>query len=299
MRKIVAATDLSGRAAWAAERAAMLAAAGKASLDLVHVVGRGPLEALRRMVAAGAQDTVDRLLAQSELALSRAAAELARRHGIEVRTHLPTGTAFREIVECARACDADLLVAGAHGGHFVRELTLGTTAARLLEQAPCPVLVVRREPLAEYRRVLVPVDFSAASAAALQWAAVLAPDAQVHVLHAYEVPFEDKMRFAGVSDSAYQHYRTVAGEEARREMEAFIGRAALALAPAQCIVEYGYAPEVIGRVAARIDADLIVLGAQGRSDLSYLLVGSVTQHTMRDAACDVAAFRNRGDGAKN
>jgi nucleotide-binding universal stress UspA family protein len=46
-------------------------------------------------------------------------------------------------VKYAKENDVDLIVVGCHGHHASRREYLGTVAARLLNAAPCSVLVVR------------------------------------------------------------------------------------------------------------------------------------------------------------
>ena len=60
-----------------------------------------------------------------------------------VREDLRAGTPYREIVEAADEHNADLLVLGTHGRTGLSRLLIGSTAERVMRQAPCPVLVVR------------------------------------------------------------------------------------------------------------------------------------------------------------
>lgn len=54
-----------------------------------------------------------------------------------------SGSAAEVIVKYAESVGAGLLVVGTHGRSGFKRLTLGTTAASVIEQAPCSVLVVR------------------------------------------------------------------------------------------------------------------------------------------------------------
>jgi nucleotide-binding universal stress UspA family protein len=59
---------------------------------------------------------------------------------VEVRT--PAGDPAVVLVEAAREVAADLLVVGRRGGDFVARTLLGSVAQRVVQQAPCDVLVV-------------------------------------------------------------------------------------------------------------------------------------------------------------
>ena len=71
--------------------------------------------------------------------LLRAAARWRGR--ASVHTHKPVGDPARELLE--RAGGADLLVVGSRGLGAVRRLLLGTVSEKVLQHAPCPVLIVK------------------------------------------------------------------------------------------------------------------------------------------------------------
>jgi universal stress protein A len=53
------------------------------------------------------------------------------------------GRAHSEIPDTAKALGADLIVMGTHGYTGLKHMLLGSTAERVVRQAPCPVLTVR------------------------------------------------------------------------------------------------------------------------------------------------------------
>ena len=63
--------------------------------------------------------------------------------GIKVEAYLRVGIAFDEIVTMAKHFDINLIVIGSHGHTGLLHLLLGSTAERVVEHAPCPVLVVK------------------------------------------------------------------------------------------------------------------------------------------------------------
>jgi nucleotide-binding universal stress UspA family protein len=76
-------------------------------------------------------------------AILRRAAELAETQGVKPHSHLRTGHPVRDIVRLAHDLKADLLVIGATGHSSFYEKVLGTRADRLVDLAPCPVLVAK------------------------------------------------------------------------------------------------------------------------------------------------------------
>ena len=60
-----------------------------------------------------------------------------------VETLVRMGRAQSEISDTAKAIGADLIVMGTHGHSGLKQLLLGSTADRVIRNAPCPVLTVR------------------------------------------------------------------------------------------------------------------------------------------------------------
>lgn len=288
IKRILIGTDLSPYAARAEARAAMLARElGCEGLELVHVIGALPLEAFRHLLAETPLETEQRLVDSAREQLQETARSLGERYGIPVQTRIRIGRTHAEIVACADDIDAGLVVVGAHGGNFVRDLFLGATAEKVLRKTSRPLLVVRREPQAPYRRLLVPVDFSPASGRALELALAVAPGAEITLLHAFEVPFEGKLRFVGVKDEVIHHYRNEARQEASRSMEALLEAFKPEAARLTSRVEHGYPSSVIRKRAEELAPDLIVMGKHGQSELETMLLGSVTKHVLLETDCDM------------
>jgi nucleotide-binding universal stress UspA family protein len=276
LRSILVTTDFSEHAQRAALRAGLLARElGVRRAVLLHAA---PQAAFAAAGAAGARRALRARLAQLAHAVKA-------RTGANLAPRLARGLVLDTLTHVAARFD--LVVIGAQGQHPVRDFALGSTAERLLRRIHRPVLVVRRRPARAYRQVLVPVDFSADSRAALALAAGLAPRAELNVLHAFEVPFEGKLRFAGVAEENVLSFRQQAREQARRDMDALLAGRGLPAARLTRHIAHGYAPALIARAREDIGADLVAVGKHGRSALEDLLLGSVTLHTLAMADCDV------------
>lgn len=287
-RTLLAATDFSAPARHALERAALLAEAHPAArLTLAHVVSRSALDALRRMLPAESATLETQLLDQMDRKLNELASNLAARHGCAVDTTLVQGAALAALAELAETRRIDLLVMGARGTHFMVELLLGSTTERVLSKTRRPLLAVKQRPQSPYRRILAPVDFSAHSAAAVNTAHAWLPDAEIVLLHAFEVELESTFQFAGMDDARIHEYRIQARSAAQVAMEAFIGTLR---APARQLTRqfvHGAATLRILEHEQTMDADLIVMGKHGQSVMEELLLGSVTKHVLSHSASDV------------
>ncbi|CAL95765.1 universal stress protein [Azoarcus olearius] len=284
---LLAATDLSAPARHAVARAALLSAETGAPLGLLHVVSLGALDALRGLLTSDADAVTTRLLDEARDEVGRLAAELAERYGAAPETHLAVGAVVPEIAACADACDAGLLVMGVRGAGFMRDLLVGSTTDRVLRKLTRPLLAVRQIPHEPYRRVLVPVDFSPRSLAALQLARRVAPRADLVLLHAFEVPFEGKLRLAGVEDETLHSLRVAAKRHAVERLNALITAAGLEDAGVRRIVLHADPTTLILEQEQEQDCDLIVIGKHGQSALEDMLLGSVTKHVLARASADV------------
>jgi nucleotide-binding universal stress UspA family protein len=286
VKLIVAATDFSRSAESAVRRAALLATAGGAALEVVHAVHTPPLaEAWRKLVEAEGL-TEEKLQMRAQARLDELVASLIKRSTVQPSTQLLSGKPASALAEWAQTRGADLVVVGAHGEHLLLDLFIGSTALKLLRLTTVPVLLVKQTPPFDYERVLVATDFSPASRAAADLVAELLPDADLYLFHAYEVPFERQMYYAGSDDEAVDHYRRLGETEARWQMDEFVKTLA---APERFVrkVRHGYAPALINQHAAEMGVDLLVLGSHRQSELAASLLGSVAAHLVNEARGDL------------
>lgn len=284
--RIVAATDFSRTAESATRRAALLAKAGGAQLEVIHAIYLPPLAETWRKLVEGEGITEDRLRAAAVERLAQLAGDLARRTGVTPETRVLEGKPSLALAEWAKTQGADLIVVGAHGEHLLLDLFIGSTALKLLRLAAQPVLLVKQTPPFDYERILIATDFSPASRAAANLVARLLPDAGLYLFHAYEAPFERQMYYAGSDDETVDHYRRLGEAEARRQMDEFV----LTLEdPARYArkVRHGYAPALINQYAAEMGADLLVIGSHRQNEVAATLLGSVAAHLVNESRGDL------------
>jgi nucleotide-binding universal stress UspA family protein len=74
--------------------------------------------------------------------IQRARASAEQSH-VKLHTHVVAGHPVRDIVEFASKIGAELLVIGATGHSAIYERLIGSRADRIVQLAPCPVLVVK------------------------------------------------------------------------------------------------------------------------------------------------------------
>lgn len=287
-RTLLAATDFSAPARHALERAAQLAQMHPdARLTLAHIVSASALDKLHHLLPGEAGRLEAELLAQAGKSLSELAAMLSSRFDSRIDTEQLQGSALTTLAELAESRQADLLVMGARGAHFVREVLLGSTTERLLRKTRRPLLAVKQRPQAPYRRILAPVDFSTHAAAAIKAAHAWLPDADIVLLHAFEVELESTFRLAGMDDGRIHQYRIQTRDAAMAEMDTFVATLDVPASKLTRQFAHGAATLRIIEHEQSLDADLIVMGKHGQSVMEELLLGSVTKHVLTHSSSDV------------
>lgn len=287
LNHLLAATDLSAPARHAVERAALVSKETGAPLDLLHVADLTPLERLRQLMGKSPEELKQQVLDSAQEKLRDLAAALLKRYGISAGTRVAAGALLAELAREADAMATRLIVCGARGESFLRHLFLGSTAERMLSGARCPILVVKQVAHEPYRTLLVPVDFSSSSLPAIRHARLVAPQADIVLLHAFEVPFEGYLRYAGVDDDTINHYRVIARQEAIQKLHELSEEAGLPAYAVRFVVLHGTPSLRIIEQEQEQNCDLIVMGKHGESALEELLLGSVTKRVLAESQCDV------------
>lgn len=148
--------------------------------------------------------------------------------------------------------------------------------------------MVRQSPHDVYRRVLVPVDFSRWSAPSLEIAMAVAPEAHFVLVHCVEVPFEGRLRLAGVEPGVIEKYRDAARDDARQRLAELATRSGLRDGRWSSLTPTGLDPWMqIVQQEQEHDCDLIAIGKHGRNAVEELLLGSTTSMVIMEGSSDV------------
>ena len=137
----------------------------------------------------------------------------------------------------------------------------------------------------EFKRILCPVDFSDASAHAIDQAIALAGwcKASITALHVH-TPAYLPVAGLGVLEGFTSD---VEGLRARDRTAAYFRNATAAGIGVDVVVDIGPPAKRILDRAAELAADVIVMGTHGASGFQHLVLGSVTEKVLRKAPCAV------------
>jgi nucleotide-binding universal stress UspA family protein len=295
LRKILYPTDFSEPSDQAFAAAVFLAERYGAELHMLHVLALHAADPNDPEHTLPGLDDVYTQLSSAADARMRAVGE-AHASTIELHQSQVRGlSAAAGILDYAEEQDIDLIVMGTHGRRGLRRFIMGSVAEEVVRLARCPVLTTRGDEESRaperFDRILVPIDFSAHSKAALDNAKRLASDYGAHIslLHVVEeVVYPDF--YYPVSASG-----TIQAESLREEAKRRLDQMRDELGPdATAHVSIGRASHEIAEFAAEDGTDLIVIATHGLTGVESALLGSVAGRVTRMAPCSVLSIRSFG-----
>lgn len=169
------------------------------------------------------------------------------------------------------ATDAYLTVLGARTQGPLKSMVNGSVSQHVARNAPGPVVVVREPHTPSTGKIVVAVDGSEYSYKALLFALRYAKETGGNVL------------------ALHAHHQQ--GEFTDEQVEQVIAKAFKDRGdvPTEFRYVYGAASQKLAEASGK--ADLMVSGTRGRSAISSLLIGSVTQELLQHSQCPVAVIR--------
>jgi len=271
--KILLCTDGSPAAARAARFGLQLARGPAATVELLGVVEhRDDAGAMRR----GLEE------------LGRELAGAGAPCGIVVRH----GHAAEQILNEAEAWGADIIVIGQLGQRGLTRFLMGSTATRIMQFAPCSVLLVKGD-RAVLKSILVCTaggepglrDVAAAGEVAV------GAGSQVTVLHVMsQVPLTDDAYLPDLAATAedLMARQTREGVHLQSALEQLRERSV----PATARVRHGFVVDEILKELRDGNYDLLVIGAHRARGLTRWLLDDVTAHLVEKAAAPILVVRN-------
>ena len=146
------------------------------------------------------------------------------------------------------------------------------------------------------KKILAPTDLSELSLVGLRAALELAKESQCRVIAYHVVCVDEFIRFELL------RVKPIALEKLRQQHQLrvakFIETHCADLLPVEgleIVVEVGNPDESIIEKASENGIDLIVISTHGRTGLSHMLTGSVTENVVRKSTCPVLSIRPKSD----
>lgn len=140
----------------------------------------------------------------------------------------------------------------------------------------------------QFKHILLPTDFESSSASALELGVALARtfDAQLTLVHVWEIPIYPYMEFMLNSE-------LIAGVEARaqKRLDEAVASVRPSLPRADSKLKTGLPWAGILEVIGETRADLVVMGTHGRRGASHVVLGSVAEKLVRLSPVPVLTVR--------
>lgn len=299
--KVIAAVDGTPVSEAALEALMAMKFAEGTEIKLLSVLkpGETPLLAMLKGGRQGADHTQLQESAKAALEEMRGRVE-ASMPGCKLSYELLQGDPKVKISEAARNWSANLIVMGSRGNKGVDLIVLGSVSQGVLMQAPCPVIIVKPEEKRSigdgFKNVLIAMDNSPYSQAALNWLKGLDWGSDVRfklisVVQSLSDTLVDEQLAVRSSAVVLEHETTVAMAET--ELQIHANELSTKVDGSRIITEVleGDPREAILQAASDWPAHLIVMGSHGRTGLTKLLIGSVSQAVAVHADCSVAIVR--------
>jgi universal stress protein A len=146
-----------------------------------------------------------------------------------------------------------------------------------------------KTPASNLKRILVPIDFSSAAQAALEYAVGLASkfEARITLIHVVEY-------FSGPYDPTFGHVPVDHGAQIAalaRRLERIASEQVPAALLETTLVRRGVPYHQITGVAKELNMDLIVITTHGHTGLAHVILGSTAERIVRHASCPVLTVR--------
>jgi nucleotide-binding universal stress UspA family protein len=290
IRRILVAVDLSKPRDAAFDRALILARGWNVELYVLHTRSPRPVA---RFAITGEDLELER--SDGERSQLRTLVRSAKDEGVQVRVVTAQGDdPARAIAAHAHLVMADLIVVPRDFGSS-RVWRIPRVAATVGRSSPVPVLIVPPSPKdarhsagTPFKRIVVAVDFTVASAVAVRAATdlIAGGDGRGTVVHA--LSYAPPLVFSG--SEAFHVIDDLRGETAHAEARL---RDAIPAAASHLVkprVVAGAAGQAILDVAAEVEADLVVMGVPRRGRIGELLFGSTFRKVVRRSLRPILAI---------
>ncbi len=278
--RVLVATDLSDAADVALREGAALAPTPQDAFAVIHALP--PLALIKQWLPLLGEDA-------AKLPARAAQAVRARMHNVvgdRAEVFIEQAFDYPAILRRAETWRADVIVVGSHGRSGLSR-AFGSVAERVLRHAHCSVLVAR--PSVARGWVLAATDLSEPSFHAITVAAAEARrrGARLEVVHAQGFR-EVEARYLLELGTPSVTPTPMVFDVATRELSECVTRLHV---DAVCkVVDRPEATAIVNE-AETLGAELVVVGAKGRTGLNLLALGSVAEIVARAAPCSVLVVR--------
>jgi len=172
---------------------------------------------------------------------------------------------------------------------------LGSTTRKLMRYCPAPVWAVKADTELVHDRILAASDLTAVGDRAVELGAYVAAacDAELHVVHAWQVPLQVQMSAETVGQEAHQAELQKIHDDAVKHLEGVL-EACQASPKAKLHVGRDAASRAILEGTKALDPELVVMGTVSRTGIPGLLVGNTAEKLLDRIECALLTVKPEG-----
>jgi len=300
-RILVAVKDPEARSMPAVLKAAQLARAHGAKLELFHALSSQVYVDNFTLYNQGLP-TVEQQVRQQALRRLETVADRLRAHNIRVSTSVEWDfPAYEAIVRQALRVKADLIVVGPHPGAHKAPWLLRLTDWELVRVSPLPLLLVKNSRAYRHPAVLAAIDPTHANAKPLQLDREILKSGQaiasglhgsLHAVHAYTVLPMAAVALGTLTPGAWTRIERQSERSAAERFERALRTARVPRTRRYLLASTPI--DAIAEAARRSRSAIVVMGAMSRSGFKRLVIGNTAERILDVLSCDVLVVKPAG-----
>lgn len=280
IKRVLLPTDFSRPSRGAMEMAISLAEKFNSEITLLHVLPG----------FSKSKEVIDVLKKTAQDQFKAISKKINSSGGKATELVIATGSYFDQIIQHAEKQDVNLILMDSGKKESAEKYKLSTTVSKVVRKSNKPVWVMKWNMPASIKRIICPVDFSRPSRRALTNAIHLARvfQSELTVLNVI-APLTD---IPSSRNAQHNTEQRLISEEQTSEFERFLKE--FNFHNVKLLKEiYQGKPykEILKRINAH-KSDLLVMGTTGRTGLSRILMGSVTEKVVREVPCSFITLKD-------
>jgi nucleotide-binding universal stress UspA family protein len=273
LQKILVPVDFGQASMKAFDTAVMLSGYFISEITLLHVI---PAEKI-------SEETEKIIMKNIQLEMKKLLDDSVFENVKSVEMLIEKGNPMEQITEVAQNKEMNLIIIG-EGNHSDNEhFKLGSTTERMMQKNGIPLMVVKNEPVKPVNKILCPVDFSESSKRALANAIFLSNrlGAQLTILNVFS-PVEVFSYWIDVDNKKENQIQL---QQQKAEFNDFMKDFHINKDFHVVKIAQGEPEAEILKEINNQGIDLLIMGTTGKTGLSKILLGSVTEKVTREVPC--------------
>ncbi|MBL4764300.1 MAG: universal stress protein UspE [Colwellia sp.] len=206
---------------------------------------------------------------------------------------------FEAIIDRVIKQGYDLVIKGTHQHDKFKSVIFTPTDWHILRKCPCPVLLVKEHNWPSNGNILAALNVGSDEAEHHSLNVKITEEAKklalliqanVHLVNSFPgTPVNIAIEIPEFNSTEYNETML------KHHQQAMIAHAnQFDISVVNTHVEEGLPETVIEQVAAKLDAELVILGTIGRTGISAALIGNTAEHVIDQLNCDVLALKPDG-----